>query len=452
MGIRPAIVREDVPRWAPAAARPFDAAYAPPAGCAVLCDMSQMMHTLARPAAAEREVMRGHELQAAFRRRVGHLLQWRGVEAAALVCIMDQAAHVPPEKGATQARRRAASGHKPYARDTELGPDGVRAPGGAWEPLDMRRVARSAHMNEATARFLQRALHDWAPGARVLIDAFEAGPLSGAADAAHQERHRHGLGEADLALVYWTRWFGPEHAVVHVNVDGDEVPIMLAELARGPRPRELHWVQHWSAARTKPAVVVDLLALYDAVAAPPGDEPAPKRARPHARRLHGGWAAHLEAPADRVLATLVYVVLLGTDYFQHAELVRYAPRDVVWQSLQHAWPYVAAALRWRARDPADHSALKAVAAAFEYVVRQELFLMFDRLLHDDVDGAPELVGLPEDLAPAAAPLVHPPALRVLQAYALNELKRDPRRLPCAPADPAAAYAALCFNLAYWRAL
>jgi len=478
MGIRSEVVREDIRRFAPDALCPFDAHYAPPDGAVVLCDMSQMMHTLARSAATDREIMDGTELQKVFRRRILSMLDWpvKGGEparAATLVCIMDKPGLVPKEKRKTQDVRRDRSTHAPYARGSELGPLGVRElilrgedqDWTEWAPVDMRRLSISSHMCETSARFM-RAAFDGEPehGERVLIDAFEAGPVWCVPGAAHQAQHRHGLGEADLALFYWTRHFATSRCVVHINVDGDELPVGLALLTKYSPPRALHWIQHWTAARRNlDAHVVDMLAVVDAVkgvARGPDDTPiwppdTRRRARKEdepkrKRRLLGDWVMRPTSPEDRVLLTALYCIVFGTDYFRYEGLTRWAGRDVVWHSLNHAWPYLRAALHWAARAPADADALAAVAASIEYFVRQEIFVLFERKLHDEERG-PEWPSLPEDLRPPELPLMHPPTLLALHAYALQNGK-SLDRLPVLPTDPGPVYASLLFNLRYWHLL
>lgn len=479
MGIKHEIVREDVYAMAPSCCAAYDASYAPPPSPVVMFDLTQMMYRLSKPSAENRQLMTGDELRLSFVRKLEKLHTWHAkpqpVVASALVVIMDKYELVPKEKAKTQQSRksRAASAAVPilpYPKGTIVGDRGVLVPDtGAWTLLDIQRLARSGHMTPAVARYLYAAIPR--QGVPVLMDCWAEGPMWAGETQQPRDTHvtewAHGLGETDLALLYYTRVFGSRHPIVHVNVDGDQLPLSMRYLQQHEAPVSWHWIQHWTAGPRKPEHrVVDLVELHRLLSIEPSneperdDDPTPplKRQRVPSKVLDRSWQVVWSGSGrDRIDLTCLYCIVFGTDYFLDKSLTLHANRKQVWRALHGSWPFLSLVLQWWSRDPADDKSLAFAGEAWTYFVRCMLHEMTNRTLMDEaepgVDVSPFYEAFPDAARPPAISariFAHPPSLvRLVRELTIVRERKKPFPRPPAGDDMREAMSQMRFNYAYW---
>ena len=428
MGIKPKIIGSDIGQISPACRLAFDAKYRPPEGAVVMFDLTSMLYRM--QSGGRNELMTGDEVKSSFMSKLYNLCRSYGpaanrkVFASAIVVCLDRRHLVPAEKGKTQAKRVARAPVVKYSSEASFTPAGLQIASSGCERIDMSRLAKSGALHAKLAQWLFDAVPDNFD-VPVLMDCFDeprwAGPIRG-----RKTVGSHQLGEADLALMVWTHAFR-ERPIVHVTVDGDEVPIALSYMrTHGPPEHGWHWIQHWKPTGDPKANVIDLVRLYDDITV---EQPA-KRPRSAAPLDFEFRMDDIES-CDRIDAFVLYVLMFGTDYATHVHWTQYAKHPQVWEAIRRSWPYVSNMLRLWKEDSEDW--LEPSMRVMDYVTRQILHIFSKKVCPPGID----LDGVENERAP--------PSLQMLQSL---ERLRSPN-CPKMPLNPEEAVRELRFNFKYW---
>lgn len=321
MGIKPKVIKVDLPKISPKSIIPYDSKYVPYNDAIAMYDLTSGIYKFAKPSAdkLQRTLMTGTEFRNIFNKRIHNLARSKkNMFAKLLIVCLDKRQYVPKAKALTQEARREGKPVDYYPREAVICDEGMLMPDGIMEPIDTMRLARSSALHEQMADYLHLGVNgDNVP---VMMDCWDMPRFAGSpCDIVVNTGNC--LGEADLQLMFWTKYF-KDHPIIHVTVDGDEIPIAINHMRLHGYPEKgWHWIQHWAPVPDKTTNVIDLVQLYKDLTQV---------------SFYGEKAlykSHALTPTERGVLFMLYTFMFGTDFTSFDKWTNYVDHSFVWAGL-----------------------------------------------------------------------------------------------------------------------